>query len=70
MKNTQVKGLLRLLKRDKIIHEGEYQRIWNDYKELHNINEKSPTTKRLIQESIKLLKEVEKLLNDLAEIGC
>jgi len=34
MKNKQIKKLLGLLRRDKIISEGEYQRIWNDYKQL------------------------------------
>jgi len=34
IKNKKVKELLRLLKRDKIISEGEYQRMWNDYKQL------------------------------------
>ena len=35
MKNKTVKDVLRYLKRDKIISDGEYQRIWNDYKQLN-----------------------------------
>jgi DNA-directed RNA polymerase subunit RPC12/RpoP len=35
MINKTVKEVLRLLKRDRIISEGEYLRMWNDYKHIH-----------------------------------
>jgi len=33
IKNKQAKELLNVLRKDKIISEGEYQRIWNEYKQ-------------------------------------
>ncbi len=34
-KNKTVKQVLRYLVEDKLISEGEYIRIWNDYKNSH-----------------------------------
>ena len=34
-KNRTVKQVLKYLVEDKLISEGEYNRIWNDYKHLH-----------------------------------
>ena len=35
-KNKTIKEVLKILKRDRIISEGEYLRMWNDYKQLHS----------------------------------
>ena len=36
-KNRTVKQVLKYLVEDKLISEGEYNRIWNDYKQTHKV---------------------------------
>lgn len=64
MINKKAKELLKVLKKDGIISEGEYQRIWNDYKHLHKISK----PRKMKDERYPLIEFDEILLNDKKEI--